>query len=151
MNINKTNSNKSVIELRSEMTKSGVKMENVYVDGVKFCCVGYVNEKDKQMCLKTIQSAIDGSNDIYEAMEKLMANADFTDAGVEPDEQIEVDGDIMFIDYSKKAIYNANGNEIVNCTDIVGELSSEVCKEILTQRVRIMKLTNTFEEDECNN
>lgn len=137
MNINKTNTNKSVVELRKELNSNGVTMENIYVDGQKFCCVGYVSEKDKQACLKAVQAAVDGSENLYEAMMKLMANANLTDAGIEPDEEIMV-GDIpMVISYRDKAIYDLDGEEFVNCRELECNLPNEACKTILMQKAAL--------------
>lgn len=136
MEINKTNTNKNIVELRSELNAQGVRMENVYVNGEKFCCVGYVSEKDKQACLKAIQTAIDSSKNMYEAMCKLMVNANLTDNNVEPDEQIDVDGETVLISYVNKAMYDIYGEEIVNCSDLQCELPREACKEILIGRAR---------------
>lgn len=137
MTINKTNTNKNVVELRRELSANGTTLENVYVDGQKFCCVGYVSEKDRQACLKAIQAAIDGSENMYEAMTKLMANANLTDAEVEPDEEVMVGDTPMVISYRDKAIYDLNGEEIVNCRDLTCDLPDEACKTILLQRVAL--------------
>ena len=137
MTINKTNTNKSVVELRRELSANGTTLENAYVDGQKFCCVGYVSEKDRQACLKAIQAAIDGSENMYEAMTKLMANANLTDAEVEPDEEVMVGDTPMVISYRDKAIYDLNGEEVVNCRDLTCDLPDEACKTILLQRVAL--------------
>ena len=137
MTINKTNTNKSVVELRRELSANGTTLENAYVDGQKFCCVGYVSEKDRQACLKAIQAAIDGSENMYEAMTKLMANANLTDAEVEPDEEVMIGDTPMVISYRDKAIYDLDGEEVVNCRDLTCDLPDEACKTILLQRVAL--------------
>ena len=137
MTINKTETNKSVVELRKELSENGTTIENVYVDGKKFCCVGYVSEADKEACLKAIQSAIDGSENMYDAMAKLMANANLTDANIEPDEEIMIGELPMVISYRDKAIYDLNGEEFVNCRELTSELPNEACKTILLQRAEI--------------
>jgi len=137
MTINKTNTNKNVVELRKELAANGTTMENVYVNGEKFCCVGYVSEKDRQACLNTIQAAIDGSDNMYEAMMKLMANANLTDADVEPDEEVVINGTSMVISYQDKAFYNLYGEEIVNCRELDCKLPNEACKTILIQKAEL--------------
>lgn len=134
MTINKNESKKNVIELRKELTANGTTMENVYVGDQKFCCIGYVSEKDKQACLRAIQIAVDNSDSLYEAMMKLTVNANLTDAEVEPDEQIDFHGAMMFINYRDKAIYDSDGTEYVNCHDLDCELPKAACKEILIRR-----------------
>lgn len=139
MTINKTNANKSVVELRKELGTNGVAIENVYVDGQKFCCLGYTSQRDKEAALKAIQSAIDGSENLNEAMLKLMANANLTDKEIEPDEEIKIDGMTMFISYDKKAIYDIGGEELVNCRELECELPPEACKTILLQRLELQE------------
>lgn len=136
MTITKNDSKKNVVELRKELTANGTTLENVYVDGQKLCCIGYVSEKDKQACLKAIQSAVDNSDSLYEAMMKLAINANLTDNEVEPDEQIDFYGETMFINYCDKAIYDVNGDEYVNCNDLECELPKAACKEILIRRAK---------------
>lgn len=144
--INTTNHNKNIVELRSELGANGTKMENVYVDGKKFCCVGYVNEKDKQACLKAIQTAVDGSENLYEAMMKLMTIANLGDKEVVPDEQVNVNGYEVLISYEKRAAYDHNGDEICNCRELECELAPEAIKAILTPRVEAA----LAEDDECD-
>lgn len=134
MTINKNEAKKNIVELRKELAANGTTMENVYVGDKKFCCIGYVSEKDKQACLKAIQIAVDNSDNLYEAMMKLMVNANLTDAEVEPDEQIDFYGVTMFINYRDKALYSTEGEEYINCRDLDCELPKAACKEILIRR-----------------
>lgn len=137
MTIEKTNTNKGVLELRKELGSNGVAIENVYVDGQKFCCLGYASQRDKEAALKAIQAAIDGSASLYDAMDKLMTNAALTDNNIEPDEEIEVNGMRMFISYADKAIYGDTGEEVVNCRELECDLPPEACKTILMQRLEL--------------
>lgn len=137
MEMNKTNTNKSVIELRKELADNGTKVENVYVDGKLFTTIGYVSERDKDACLKAIQIAVDSSNNLYEAMQKLMINANLTDHEIEPDEEIELPCGTMFISYADKAIYDQNGEEVVNCKELECDLPPEACRTILMQRLEL--------------
>ena len=137
MTIEKTNTNKSVLELRKELGDNGVAIENVYVDGQKFCCLGYTSQRDKEAALKAIQVAVDGSETLYEAMQKLTVNANLTDKNIDPDEEIDLPYGTMFISYADKAIYDQNGNEIVNCKELECELPAEACRTILMQRLEL--------------
>jgi hypothetical protein len=149
MKLNKTNTNKSVVELRSELNKDGIKVENVYVDNVKFTTIGYCSEKDKNACLKAIQLAVDSSDNIWEAAMKLMTNANLTDNGVEPNEEVKINGTNYFISYAEKALYDPNGDEVVNCKELECELPPEACKTILVQRAElIIAGFNDLEGDE---
>ena len=137
MTINKSNTNKSVVELRKELGDNGTTVENIYVDGQKFCCFGYTSERDKKTGLDAIQAAIDGSENLYEAMQKLMTNANLTDNNVEPDEEVEINGITVFISYADKAVYDCTGHEIVNCKELECELPPEACKTILMQKLEL--------------
>ena len=150
MELNKSNTNKSVVELRKELGSNGVAIENVYVDGQKFCCLGYTSPKDKEAALKAIQVAVDGSESLSEAMSKLMTNANLTDKDIEPDEEIKIDGMTMFISYAKKAIYDIGGEELVNCRELECELPPEACKTILLQRLELQEELDLdgFEDEE---
>lgn len=137
MTIEKTNTNKSVVELRKELASNNTTVENVYVDGKLFTTIGYVSERDKDACLKAIQTAVDSSDNLYEAMQKLMINAKLTDNKIEPDEEIQVNGVTMFINYADKAIYDQNGEELVNCKELECDLPPEACKTILMQKLEL--------------
>lgn len=99
--ITKTNTNKNVVELRRELSSNGITMENVYVNNRKFCCMGYMSEKDKQACLKAIQTAIDGSENEYEAMMKLITIANLNDKEVTPDKEITINNTKVLISYGR--------------------------------------------------
>ena len=146
MTINRANTSKNVVELRKELTENGTSVENIYVDGQKFCCFGYTSERDKEAGLKAIQAAIDGSENIYEAMQKLMTNANLTDKNVEPDEEVEINGMLVYISYADKTVYDSNGEEIVNCQELECELPPEACKTILMQKLELAT-TEADEED----
>lgn len=137
MEMNKTNTNKSVVELRKELAANNTTVENVYVDGKFFITIGYVSERDKDACLKAIQIAVDSSDNLYEAMQKLMINANLTDHEIEPDEEIKLPYGTMFISYANKAIYDQNGEEVVNCKELECDLPPEACRTILMQRLEL--------------
>lgn len=135
--IEKTNTNKNVVELRSEMNVNGVRMEHVYVDGKPFVCIGYASEADKQAALKVVQAAIDGSSCLMEAMVKLSTNAYLTDNNVDPDEEIEIGGIAYFISYGDKTLYDCSGEPVVDCKELTCDLPKEACKTILVQRAEL--------------
>ena len=143
--INKTNANKNTVELRSELGANGIAMENVYVNDHKFCCVGYVSEKDKAACLKAIQTAIDTSENEYEAMRKLMTIANFGDKEISPDKEMEVCGVKVFISYKDKTAYDTEGYEIADCKELECELPDEAVEAILLPRIE--KALETEDDD----
>lgn len=137
MTVNKTNTNKSVLEIRKEMTANGVAVDNIYVDGVNCGVLGYASEKDKEAAIKAIQIAIDGSDSVYEAMRKLQTNANFTDKAIEPDEEVTIGRYTGYISYANKTLYNTDGEEICNCKELECDLPAEAIKTILTQRAQL--------------
>lgn len=134
--ITKTNTNKNVVELRKELSSNGIAMENVYVNNRKFCCMGYMSEKDKQACLKAIQTAIDGSENEYEAMMKLITIANLNDKEVTPDKEITINNTKVLISYEARAAYDCDGNEIANCRELTCELPCEAIDAILLPRIK---------------
>lgn len=134
--ITKTNTNKNVVELRKELSSNGITMENVYVNNRKFCCMGYMSEKDKQACLKAIQTAIDGSENEYEAMMKLITIANLNDKEVTPDKEITINNTKVLISYEARAAYDCDGNEIANCRELTCELPCEAIDAILLPRIK---------------
>lgn len=134
--ITKTNTNKNVVELRRELSSNGITMENVYVNNRKFCCMGYMSEKDKQACLKAIQTAIDGSENEYEAMLKLITIANLNDKEVTPDKEITINNTKVLISYEARAAYDCDGNKIANCRELTCELPCEAIDAILIPRIK---------------
>lgn len=134
--ITKTNTNKNVVELRKELSSNGIAMENVYVNNRKFCCMGYMSEKDKQACLKAIQTAIDGSENEYEAMMKLITIANLNDKEVTPDKEITINNTKVLISYEARAACDCDGNEIANCRELTCELPCEAIDAILLPRIK---------------
>ena len=134
MELNKTKTNKNVVELRQELMANGTTVENVYVDGQKFVCIGYVSERDKAACLKAIQAAVDGSENLWEAAQKLMINANLTDKQITPDEEVDVNGYPCLIDYDKRIICDHNGDTIADLEDLHCELPDEAIKTLLIER-----------------
>lgn len=134
--ITKTNTNKNVVELRRELSSNGITMENVYVNNRKFCCMGYMSEKDKQACLKAIQAAIDGSENEYEAMMKLITIANLSDKEVIPDKELTINNTIVLLSYEARAAYDCEGKEIANCRELTCELPCEAIDAILIPRIK---------------
>lgn len=136
MEIKKTENKRNLVEFRSEITKGGIKLENVYINGRKLCCVGYVSEKDKLACQRAIQMALDTSENEFEAMEKLSILANLGDNEIVPDEEITVEGYEFLLSYEKRAAYDCGGNEIANCRELQCELAPEAIKTILIPRIK---------------
>lgn len=133
-NIN-TNENKTVLEIRNEMAINGVEMEIVYVNGQRFCVLGYASEADKKASLDAIEKAVKASNgNLYEAAMKLTTIAALHEAA--PDEEMEIGGKSCYISYANRTLYDANGNEICNCNDLECALPNEAIKALLTERAQ---------------
>jgi len=147
MELNKTKTTKNVVELRSELNAQGAVIENVYVDGEKFVTIGYCSERDKQACLKAIQTAVDSSDTLYDAMRKLMTNANLTDNGIEPDEEVKVNGVAYYLSYKDKTLYDCGGKSVVDCKELTCDLPAEACKTILLQKLKL-EICDCIEDDD---
>lgn len=133
--INKTNTTKNAVEIRAELNKNGTTIEYIVIDGKKVGILGSTSEKDKQMALKAIQTALDASNgNIYEMIGKLNTIATITEKGIADDEMVRVNGIDVIISYSAKTAYTISGEEIADCTDLP-DMPNEAIKAVLMARV----------------
>ena len=133
-NITTTNTAKNAVEIRAELQKNGTKIEYIVVNGQKLGILGSVSEKDRENAIKAIQKALDSSDgNIYEMMAKLQTIATIEEHEIEPDEMIEINGKNVIISYASKAVYDMNGEEIVNCRDL-SDMPNEAIKAVLEAR-----------------
>jgi hypothetical protein len=134
-NITTTNRAKNAVEIRTELTSNGTKIEHVVINGKKVGVLGTTSEKDKQNAIKALQTALDASDgDTYEMMQKLSTIATIEEKEIKPDEMIEVCGQEIIISYEAKAAYTIDCEEIVNCTDLP-DMPNEAIKAVLVARV----------------
>lgn len=143
-NLTKQTNQKNVVEFRKELTRDGVTINNIYVDGRKVGIFGYTDEADRAAYLATWQKAIDSSASIYEAMEKMAIVANFTEKEISPDEEVILgNGTSFFISYGDRCAYDSDGEIIGNLLEMEGvELPDLAIKAMLTQKVQIAILSD---------
>ena len=134
--INKTNTSKNVVELQKAYRADGTAIENIVIDGRTVGVLGSVSERDKAVALETLQKAIDGSDNVYEALMKIATVANLNTKEVLADEQIEIEGVKVLISYEAKTAYDLNGEELANCKELP-DIPSEAIKAILVDRVKL--------------
>lgn len=146
--INTTNNSKNAIEIRAELQKNGATIEYIVINGLKCGILGNTGEKDKQIAIKAIQTALDASNgNIYEMMQKFKTIATIEDKETEPDEMIEVCGREIIISYKQKKAYTIDGEEIANCTDLP-DMPNEAIKAVLVARIEAANINDGYYGDE---
>lgn len=132
----------NVVELKQMMGANGCKMDVIYVDGNPFVNVGYVSEADKQACLKAVQTAVDNSENLYEAMMKLSQIAALGHEGIDPDEQVELETDSgevydLMISYKDRKAY-VGTTEVANLDNLnLPSVGKDVIKELLMDRAKL--------------
>ena len=151
MTITKTNNTKNAVEICKELRANGTSIEHIIIIGQKVGILGSTSDKDKQNAIKAIQTALDASNgNIYEMMQKLNTIATITENEISPDEMVSVCGVDVIISYDSKAVYDTNGNEIVNCTDLP-DMPNEAIKAVLVARAEAAyanSMQNGYDYDE---
>lgn len=133
--ITRTETKKNVVELKNAINKQGAKVVHIVIDGKTVGVMGYTSEKDKESALKILQTALDSSESTMEALMKINTIASFEDQEVNPTEEVVVDDIAYYIDYEKKAAYNEEAEEVVDCKDLECNVP-EAIKAILIERIR---------------
>lgn len=155
-NIN--NNNKKSLNRVQLMKENGSNLEFLYIDGIKVGAMGSVNERDREAGIAVIQRIVDNSDKkgmdlVFEVMSQVQFEASMNEKQIEPDEQIEIEGEDCVISYKAHAIYDMYGEELANVNDMFDdELSKVAMKEILKLRaaetLRKMAEDNEMEENE---
>lgn len=131
----------NTVELKQMISANGCKMDVIYVDGQPFVNIGYVSETDKQACLKAVQTAVDNSDSLYEAAQKLTQIAALGHEGIDPDEQVNLeteDGEVyeLMIAYKDRKAY-VGTTEVANLDDLnLPSVGKDVIKTLLMDRAK---------------
>lgn len=130
-----TTSKKNVVELVKD-TKNA-KLEHIIINGITVGIMGSVNETDRETALSIIQKAVDNSENVYDMMSKINQMVTIEESNINPDEEIEIDGEKYLINYTDRKIYNSICKEVANMNDIKVAMPAEAIKTILVDRVRL--------------
>lgn len=150
---NNTNSNrielnakKTMLELRDEISKDGVKLTYVTYDGAKIGILGYLNEADKKKAEAALKKVSDEVSSPFELVAKLNELTAIDDSGITPDEEVVVNGYRCYVDYGAKALYMASScDKITDLSDLSCDLPTEAIKALLVERAK-----NALADDECD-
>lgn len=152
------NNSKKTMNRVALMKENGSNLEFLYIDGIKVGCMGSVNNRDREEGIKVIQRIVDNSDKkgmalVFEVMAQVNFEASMKEKQIDPDEQVEVEGEQCVISYKNHAIYDMYGEELANVNDMFDdELSKVAMKEILKLRaaetLRKLAEDNEMEEDE---
>lgn len=135
-NINRTNTTKNAVELRSELQANGTRIEYIIIDGNKVGMLGSVSEADRKAALNALNKAYEAANgNIFEMMQKLSTIAMMEEKEIIADEMLEIEGIEVIMSYRQGKAYTTDGEEIANCDD-VAYLPIEAIKEVLIARVK---------------
>lgn len=144
-NIEKANTNKNLVELKSELGNTG--LETVYINGTPVGVIGYTGEEDHKASLDAIQKIVDSSDGLMDAMRKVALLGSLGEKKIEPDEQVTIEEleEEYLINYNKAEIYTLAGDKVADCEDLNGvKLPKEAVKALLIERAK----TACLKEDE---
>ena len=148
-NTNNTNANNStnnrrievaaqktpILQLRDELRADGLKMTYVTFNDTKIGMLGYLNDRDRAAAEKALRKASEGCDNPYEAIMRLNALTAIDDSGIDPDEEVKVEGVSCYISYKDKTLYRACDCEAVcDLNDLNCDLPKEVIKTLLIER-----------------
>lgn len=143
-NVNNTNNNSRIevaaqkmpiLQLRDELRADGLKMTYVTFNDEKIGMLGYLNDRDRAAAEKALRKASEGCTSPFEAIMRLNALTAIDDSGIEPDEEVEVEGVSCYISYKDKTLYRACDCEpVCDLNDLNCDLPKEAVKTLLIER-----------------
>lgn len=143
-NVNNTNNNSRIevaaqkmpiLQLRDELRADGLKMTYVTFNDEKIGMLGYLNDRDRAAAEKALRKASEGCVSPFEAIMRLNALTAIDDSGIEPDEEVEVEGVPCYISYKDKTLYRACDCEpVCDLNDLNCDLPKEAVKTLLIER-----------------
>lgn len=142
----------NTVELKNTLNDQGVQMNVIYVNDKPFVNVGYVSEADKEACIRAVQTAVDNSDSLMEAMMKLQNCCELGHAGIDPDEEVTIEGvDLpVMISYKERKAY-IGLDEVANLEDLnLPSVGKEVILALLTDRVKLYWEQKKNEENYCD-
>lgn len=150
------NNSKKSLNRVALMKENNSNLEFLYIDGIKVGAMGSVSDADREAGIAVIQRIVNNSDKkgmdlVFEVMAQVNFESAMNEKNISPDEQIEVEEEQCVISYSARAIYDMNGEELANISDM-GDIPDNAAKEILKLRaaeaLRKMVTDNEMEENE---
>jgi hypothetical protein len=128
------NTNKNPVEIRSELNKSGVRIEYIVINGQKVGILGSTNEVDRNAAIKALNDAyVASGGDIAAMVSNLTTVANLEEKQIAADEVVTVCGEEIIISYESAKAYTMSGEEIATCEDLPN-MPREAIKAVLVAR-----------------
>jgi hypothetical protein len=128
------NTNKNPVEIRSELNKSGVRIEYIVINGQKIGILGSTNEVDRNAAIKALNDAyVASGGDIAAMVSNLTTVAKLEEKQIVSDEVVTVCGEEIIISYESAKAYTMSGEEIATCEDLPN-MPREAIKAVLVAR-----------------
>lgn len=128
------NTNKNPVEIRSELNKSGVRIEYIVINGQKVGILGSTNEVDRNAAIKALNDAyVASGGDIAAMVSNLTTVANLEEKKIVADEVVTVCGEEIIISYESAKAYTMDGEEIATCEDLPN-MPREAIKAVLVAR-----------------
>lgn len=128
------NTNKNPVEIRSELNKSGVRIEYIVINGQKVGILGSTNEVDRNAAIKALNDAyVASGGDIAAMVSNLTTVANLEEKQIVADEVVTVCGEEIIISYESAKAYTMSGEEIATCEDLPN-MPREAIKAVLVAR-----------------
>jgi len=128
------NTNKNPVEIRSELNKSGVRIEYIVINGQKVGILGSTNEVDRNAAIKALNDAyVASGGDIAAMVSNLTTVANLEEKKIVADEVVTVCGEEIIVSYESAKAYTMSGEEIATCEDLPN-MPREAIKAVLVAR-----------------
>lgn len=128
------NTNKNPVEIRTELNKSGVRIEYIVINGQKVGILGSTNEVDRNAAIKALNDAyVASGGSIATMIANLNTVANLEEKQIVADEVVTVCGQNIIISYEASKVYTMSGEEIANCEDLPN-MPREAIKAVLVAR-----------------
>ena len=126
--------NKNPVEIRTELNKSGVRIEYIVINGQKVGILGSTNEVDRNAAIKALNDAyVASGGDIAAMVSNLTTVANLEEKKIVADEVVTVCGEEIIISYESAKAYTMSGEEIATCEDLPN-MPREAIKAVLVAR-----------------
>lgn len=116
--------------------------------------MGYVSESDMKAGMELLEAAIKAADGNIERAKYLMyTGAINTAKDIRPEEQLEVEGIQMMIDYNTNIIYTIGRTQVADLEDMSDEVKAvlprEAVKALLVEKAKVWVASQQEREDTC--
>ena len=141
-NVNNTNNRIEVaaqktpiLQLYKEMKTMGVNLGFITFDDTKVGVRGWGAGDDNGTSERVLRMLAEGCDNPYDMMSRMQLLTALFDSGIEPDEEVEVEGVSCYISYKDKTLYRAcDCKAVCDLNDLNCDLPKEAIKTLLIER-----------------